>query len=210
MGEKMPVTNNAKGRPSVITDDLMQAFETKILVWAPTENTKRKGLPFPSLDFLIRYEEEGDDMLNRIVTGDETLVAHITPKSKQHSVNGDTHPLPSKPNKLTVKAQDYGNSVLGPARCFAGGLSATRNEDHLGCLLRNSTEAPKSIAKRRGMPSKGVLFFHDNARPHFSNVSGVKSFGWEVLYHTLHSSDLAPGDFHIFRYLKQSWREAFH
>ncbi|GFW28607.1 hypothetical protein TNCV_2317551 [Trichonephila clavipes] len=27
-----------------------------------------------------------------------------------------------------VKAQDYGNNVLGPARCFAGGLYATKKE----------------------------------------------------------------------------------
>ncbi|GFR30198.1 hypothetical protein TNCT_460831 [Trichonephila clavata] len=49
-----------------------------------------------------------------------------------------------------VKAQDYGNSVLGTVRCFAGGLHATRerNNDELRCLLRNSTEAPKSIAKQ--------------------------------------------------------------
>ncbi|GFR27068.1 hypothetical protein TNCT_652001 [Trichonephila clavata] len=44
----------------------------------------------------------------------------------------------------SFEAQDYGNSVLGPARCFAGGLYATRNTDQLRCLLRNSTKAPKS------------------------------------------------------------------
>ncbi|GFW91480.1 uncharacterized protein TNCV_3376441 [Trichonephila clavipes] len=97
--------------PSVITDDLIQAVETKI-----RENRKFKittlSLEFPdvcrsvvykivtedlnfkkwcsrwvprlltaehkekrfaiSFDFLIRYEEEEDDMLSRIVTGDET------------------------------------------------------------------------------------------------------------------------------------------
>ncbi|GFX81577.1 mariner Mos1 transposase [Trichonephila clavipes] len=35
------------------------------------------------LGFLIRYEEEGDDMLSRIVTGHGTWVSHITPESKQ-------------------------------------------------------------------------------------------------------------------------------
>ncbi|GFT97817.1 uncharacterized protein TNCV_4587251 [Trichonephila clavipes] len=38
------------------------------------------------LDFLIRYEEEGDDMLSRIVTGDETWVSHITLESKEQSM----------------------------------------------------------------------------------------------------------------------------
>ncbi|GFX72952.1 hypothetical protein TNCV_2813921 [Trichonephila clavipes] len=47
-----------------------------------------------------------------------------------------------------VKAQDYGNSVLGPARCFAGGLNTTGNNVQLRLLLRNSTKSPKSIAKQ--------------------------------------------------------------
>ncbi|GFV18028.1 histone-lysine N-methyltransferase SETMAR [Trichonephila clavipes] len=36
--------------------------------------------------YTIRYEEEGDDMLSRIVTGDETWVSHITLESKQQSM----------------------------------------------------------------------------------------------------------------------------
>ncbi|GFX62713.1 histone-lysine N-methyltransferase SETMAR [Trichonephila clavipes] len=100
-------------RSSVITDDLMQAVETKIREnrrftittlsfefpdisrsvvykivtedlnfkklcsrWGVSSsshrNTKRRGL---SLQWtLIRYEEGGNDMLSRIVTGDETWV----------------------------------------------------------------------------------------------------------------------------------------
>ncbi|GFU08704.1 mariner Mos1 transposase [Trichonephila clavipes] len=112
------------GRPSVITDDLKQAVETKIREnrrftkttlplefpddsrsvaykivtkdlnfkklcsrWVPDyspRNTKRRGLPFHWT--LIRYEEEGDGMLSRIVTEDETWVCHIPPKSKQQSM----------------------------------------------------------------------------------------------------------------------------
>ncbi|GFU91186.1 hypothetical protein TNCV_4925161 [Trichonephila clavipes] len=47
-----------------------------------------------------------------------------------------------------VKAQDYGNSVLEPTRCFTGGLDATRNNYQLICLLCISTVALKSIAKQ--------------------------------------------------------------
>ncbi|GFV50849.1 uncharacterized protein TNCV_3921421 [Trichonephila clavipes] len=64
------------GRLSVITDDLKQEVETKIL----EQKEKRFAI---SLDFLIRDEEEGDDILSRIVNGDETCVFHITPESKQ-------------------------------------------------------------------------------------------------------------------------------
>ena len=39
-----------------------------------------------SLNHLQRYAEEGDNFLDRIVTGDETWVFHYTPESKQQSM----------------------------------------------------------------------------------------------------------------------------
>ncbi|GFX50574.1 uncharacterized protein TNCV_615031 [Trichonephila clavipes] len=57
--------------------------------WVPrllTVEHKEKRFAI-SLDFLIRYEEEGDDILSRIVTGDETWVSRITPESRQQSVD---------------------------------------------------------------------------------------------------------------------------
>ncbi|GFU69403.1 hypothetical protein TNCV_3887211 [Trichonephila clavipes] len=47
-----------------------------------------------------------------------------------------------------VKVQDYGNNVLGPTWCFSGGLYATRSNDQLKCLQRNSKAAPNSIAEQ--------------------------------------------------------------
>ncbi|GFT94640.1 hypothetical protein TNCV_1990671 [Trichonephila clavipes] len=84
-----------------------------------------------------------------------------------------THILSRQSERQTnaVKAQDYGNSVLGPARCFARSFYATRNNDQLRYLLRNSTEAPKSIAKWCGMLSKDASLLHDNARPHTSRTT---------------------------------------
>ncbi|GFY30962.1 uncharacterized protein TNCV_1629351 [Trichonephila clavipes] len=121
------------------------------------------------------------------------MATHIFSRQGQRQINA-------------VKAQDYGNSVLGPARCFSGELYATRDNDQLRYLLHNSTEAPKSIAnKQRGILSNGVLLLHDNARPHTSRKTRelIESFGWEVLDHAPYSPDLAPSDFNLFRYLKQ-------
>ncbi|GFY08860.1 histone-lysine N-methyltransferase SETMAR [Trichonephila clavipes] len=39
-----------------------------------------------ALDFLDRYHKEGDQFLERIVTGDKTWVSHITPESKRQSM----------------------------------------------------------------------------------------------------------------------------
>ncbi|GFV26807.1 zinc finger MYM-type protein 1 [Trichonephila clavipes] len=67
------------------------------------------------------------------------------------TVDGMATPILSRQGQIqtnAVKAQDYGNSVLVQARCFAGGPYATRNNYQFRCLLRNSTEAPKIVAKQ--------------------------------------------------------------
>jgi hypothetical protein len=38
------------------------------------------------LKLLTRYAQEGDELLDSIVTGDETWVFHHTPESKQQSL----------------------------------------------------------------------------------------------------------------------------
>lgn len=51
---------------------------------------------------------------------------------------------------------------------------------------------------------KGVVFHHDNARPHTSLVTCKKllQFGWNVLPHSLYSPDLVPSDYYLFRSLQ--------
>ena len=46
---------------------------------------------------------------------------------------------------------------------------------------------------------KGVLFLHDNARPHVARVvRDTIQLGWETLCHPPYSPDLAPTDYHLF------------
>ncbi|KAJ0174850.1 hypothetical protein K1T71_009958 [Dendrolimus kikuchii] len=53
---------------------------------------------------------------------------------------------------------------------------------------------------------RGVVFLHDNAKPHISLATQQKlrEFGWKVLMHPPYSPDLAPSDFHLFRSLQNS------
>ncbi|GFV71582.1 uncharacterized protein TNCV_1397791 [Trichonephila clavipes] len=78
-GQTNVLDEERSSRPSGITDDLMQAVEAEI----SEHKEKRFAI---SLGFLIHYEEEGDDMLSRIVTGEETSVSNITPESKHQSM----------------------------------------------------------------------------------------------------------------------------
>ncbi|EZA47555.1 Histone-lysine N-methyltransferase SETMAR [Ooceraea biroi] len=53
---------------------------------------------------------------------------------------------------------------------------------------------------------KGVVFHHDNAKPHTALVTKkkLKRFGWEVMQHPPYSPDLAPSDYHLFRSLQNN------
>jgi len=53
---------------------------------------------------------------------------------------------------------------------------------------------------------KGVVFHHDNVRPHVSMMTRQKllRFGWDVLVHPPYSPDLAPSDYHLFRALQNN------
>jgi hypothetical protein len=44
-----------------------------------------------SLQHILRYADEGDDMLNRVVTGDESWVHQYQPESKRSSVQWKPH-----------------------------------------------------------------------------------------------------------------------
>ena len=61
----------------------------------------------------------------------------------------------------------------------------------------------QTIQKRRPklINRKGVVFNHDNVRPHTSLVTRQKlrKLGWEVFMHPPYSPDLAPSDSHLFR-----------
>jgi hypothetical protein len=56
--------------------------------WVPkqlTEDHKQKHVEICT-QFLHRYGREGEGLLERIVTGDETWVHHFEPESKQQSM----------------------------------------------------------------------------------------------------------------------------
>ena len=57
--------------------------------WVPKQLTpEHKAKRMESeLIFLQRYHDDSDEFLDRIITGDETWVAHFTPETKQQSVH---------------------------------------------------------------------------------------------------------------------------
>jgi hypothetical protein len=58
-----------------------------------------------SLQHLLRYADEGEEMLNGIVTGDESRVHHCQPESKRASMQWEHSSSPStKKFKITPSA----------------------------------------------------------------------------------------------------------
>ncbi|KAG6799391.1 transposase [Apis mellifera caucasica] len=60
--------------------------------------------------------------------------------------------------------------------------------------------------KKSSPNRKGVVFHHNNARPHTSLVIRQKllELGWDVLPHPPYSPDFAPSDYFLFRSLQNS------
>ncbi|GBO29216.1 hypothetical protein AVEN_42414-1 [Araneus ventricosus] len=125
-------------------------------------------------------------MLSRIVTGDETWVPHITPESKQQSMEWRHTHFP-----VRVKAKQTLSQCKIMASVFwdrHGVLlvdfmqrGTTINAVAYVQTLRNPRRAIQN--KRRGMLTEGILLLHDNARPHTAaqTLALLDTFGWEVL-----------------------------
>jgi hypothetical protein len=122
--------------------------------------------------FLQRYHDEGDEFLDKIVTGDETWVTFVNVETKQQSQQWMNTHSPNKPRKFkqslakrklmaTVFWDRKGVLLIG----FMEPGTMITSETHCETLkkLRRATEN-----KRRGMVTSGVVLLHDNACPHTS------------------------------------------
>lgn len=181
--------------------------------WVPkklsAENQQiRMGL---ALENLCRYHTEGEYLLSRIVTGDETWVHYFQPESKRESMQWK-HPFSPVTKKFKVVPSV--GKVMATVfwdRCGILLIHFQKREEHVTAttyctVLQNLRQAIRR--KRPGLLSQGLLLLHDNARPHTALASQetIRKMNWEVLPHPPYSPDLAPSDFHLFGPMKQYLR----
>ncbi|KZC08453.1 Histone-lysine N-methyltransferase SETMAR [Dufourea novaeangliae] len=94
-------------------------------------------------------------------------------------------------------------------------VSHTTIENHLKCLglakkldiwVPHILKEIHLTQRIKLVNRKGIVFHHDNARPHTSLVTRGKllELGWEVMSHPPYSPDMAPSDYHLFRSLQNS------
>lgn len=192
----------------IVTDRL--GYRKLCSRWVPkmltdVHKTKRLG---SALTFLTRYSDDGENFLNKIVTGDETWVRHVTPESKQQSMEWrHTHSPKKQKFKTTMSAQKIMCTVFwdrkGVLLIDFLARGETINAARYCETLRKLKRAIQN--KRRGMLSNGIVLLHDNARPHTANDTQtlVRQFRWEQFDHPPYSPDLAPSDYHLFQHMKR-------
>jgi hypothetical protein len=123
------------------------------------------------LSLLELYRSEGDNLFNRIITGDETWIHHYEPQSRRHSMQWK-HPSSPAAKKIQDSAISREVNADGVVGLSEGPVlenyqergttvTSARNSDMLRNELRLAIRT-----KRRGRLSKGVLFLHDNAGPY--------------------------------------------
>lgn len=164
-----------------------------------------------SREYLDRCGEVREEIMARIVTGDETWVHHYEPESKQESMQW--HKKGTPPPKKFKVSQSAGKIMATIFWDTEGILLIDYKErgvsitgEYYASLLDRLKEAIKE--KRRGKLTKGVLLLHDNAPVHTSHVAtaAIHRCGFEQLRHPPYSPDLAPSDFYLFPKMKKELR----
>ena len=155
-------------------------------------------------------------VLESIITGDETMVLYYDPLSKRESMEWrKPGEAPPRKAKVTLSAKKIMATIFWDCRGILlidfKERNTTVNGAYYASLLLKLRDAIKE--KRRGMLSHGVRLLHDNAPVHTAVVAkaAVKECGFKEIDHPPYSPDLAPSDYYLFSKLKKDLRgKKFH
>lgn len=180
-------------------------YKKTLDVWVPHELTQKNLIDRISISEMLLKRNEIDPFLKQVVTGDEKWVKYENVKRKRSWKKGDEKSQTvAKPGLTANKVLlcvwwDWKGIVYYEVLPY--GLTLNSN---LYCKQLDNLKS--AIEKKRPelINRKGVVFHHDNARPHTSLMTRQKltELGFEVLMHPPYSPDLAPSDYHLFRSLQ--------
>lgn len=159
-----------------------------------------------------RYENEGEQFINRIVAIDETWIRSYEPELKRQSSEWHT-PASPRPIKFRRKQGNlkmmmifaYDNQGILTAHRVPHGQ--TVNQEYYRAFLMKHLR-PAIRKKRPELLEATPLILHDNAACHKAGrvTSLLTSYGWNVLPHPAYSPDMSPPDFDLFPKLKEPMR----
>ncbi|CAK9796605.1 Histone-lysine N-methyltransferase SETMAR [Anthophora quadrimaculata] len=180
-------------------------LKKKLDVWVPHELTQKNLLDrIDACDSLLRRNEI-DPFLKRMVTGDEKWVTYENNSRKRSWSNRGGPAQTIAKRGLTAKKVllcvwwDWKGIIHYELLPSGQTLNSDLYCQQLTRLKQAIDQKRPELANR-----KGVVFHQDNARPHTSLTTRQKlrELGWEVLSHPPYSPDLAPSDYHLFKFLQ--------
>ncbi|XP_076381130.1 histone-lysine N-methyltransferase SETMAR-like [Megalopta genalis] len=142
-----------------------------------------------------------DPFLKRIITGDERWIVYNNINKKR------SYSMLDEPAQTIPKVELHQKMIMLSIWWDYKGVvyfevlpsNQTINSDVYCQQLMKLEEAIK-VKRPKLANHKGIVFHHDNARPHTSLATRTKllELGWEVMSHPPYSPDLAPTDYHLF------------
>ena len=191
---------------STVHDHLRKlGFISKLDIWVPHKLKEVHLTNRINIADTLLKRNKIDPFLKRLVTGDEKWIVYNNFHRKRSWCRGKERAQTTSKADLNQKKVmlsiwwDYKSVVffeLLPRNQTIDSVVYCRQLDDLNTSL---TKKRPELVNR-----KGIIFHHDNARPHTSLVTRQKllQLGWEVLAHPPYSPDLAPSDYHLFRSLQ--------
>jgi histone-lysine N-methyltransferase SETMAR len=174
--------------------------------WVPRElkHEKKINQMYLPLQHILWNADEGEDMFNRIVTGDGSWVHHYQPESKACFIAGETSQF-TFIQKILRSCHQLGILCFS----FFGILRELLLAHFQKCSETvNSAyycEVPLMLwdairRKHPGQLARMVLLHHDNDRPRTAQATQerIQELQRELLEHPPYSPDLAPDGLHLF------------
>lgn len=182
-------------------------YVSRLNVWVPHQLTEANLTTRISICDLLRKRQENDPFLKRMVTGDEKWVVYDNVTRKRSWGHSSEPPQTTSkaglhPKKIMLSVWwDFKGVIYYELLPSGKTIDSTVYCSQLTKLNQAIRTKRPELANR-----KGVVFHHDNARPHTSLTTRNKllRLGWDVLPHPPYSPDLAPSDYHLFRSLQNS------
>lgn len=179
-------------------------------VWVPHALSERNMMDRLNVSALLIEKDLEIPFLKRLVTGDEKwIVYNNVHRQRSWSAKGSEPTTTVKPRLTPFKIMlciwwDWKGVVYYELLPRNETINSTKYCQQLDRLKAAIAEKRPELANRRG-----VVFQHDNARPHTSLVTckQLLSYSWDVLPHPPYSPDLAPSDYHLFRSIQNSLRD---
>lgn len=182
-------------------------FISRLNVWVPHKLTEANLLTRVSTCDSLLKRQTNHPFLKQMVTSDEKWIVYdnVIRKRSWGQIGDPPKSSPKAglhPKKIMLSVWwDFKGIIYYELLPYGQTINSDVYCSQLTKLNDAIHEKRPKLANRNGL-----VYQHDNARPHVSLVTRNKllSLGWDVLPHPPYSPDLAPTDYHLFRSLQNS------